>query len=242
MAYSHMFIAEELPPYFSEQELKERFEKFQRGDLKAREELIEHNIRLVLMEASKYNWLNLDKQDIVARGMLGLIHGVDSFKLNMNVSFSTYACKCIENEIHHLVRHESKHQEVRRLSDPIKNGRDEDDRTLEDILPDDDFDLDSIVDNEFIHQKIWELIGHLPERERHIVVSYFYDQKSMPQIGEELGVTRQAISISLKRTLLRLRRQILIRKIIPAPVADHKKKTRHIRQYQKSTVSTNKNT
>ena len=103
-------------------------DRFQHGDLDARDILIEHNLRLVAHVAKKYANSNIDQDDLISIGTIGLIKGINSFKNDKGVKLSTYSARCIDNEILMFLRSSKKLQSEVKISDPI--GKDKDDNVV----------------------------------------------------------------------------------------------------------------
>ena len=94
------FTTESLPPILTKEQTKQLFIECKNGNSEARNELINHNIALVINQVvKKFCTNNYDRRDLVSIGLIGLIKSVDTFDVNRNISFSTYATKCIDNEI-----------------------------------------------------------------------------------------------------------------------------------------------
>ena len=126
-------------PLSTEQE-REEFEKMKNGDKKAREKLVSHNLRLVAHIVKKYT-NSLEADDLLSVGTIGLIKAVDSFDYSKNVQFSTYAARCINNEILMLIRSNKKHKNVVSLSSLTSNNEDDKDLELQDFLASDDDEI-----------------------------------------------------------------------------------------------------
>lgn len=132
---NNFFINEEIPRPFTQEEQMEYFKRYKNGDLEARNLLITHNIKLVMsIVMSKYKYSGYDLEDLVSIGMIGLIKAVDTFDINKLYYFSTYAARCINNEI--LMSLRNKRNDTTSLYETIRINNDGSKITLIDVIPD----------------------------------------------------------------------------------------------------------
>lgn len=108
------------PEPLSSEEEKIYLEKMIAGDIEARNILIERNLRLVAHIAKKYSWSNIDQDDLISIGTIGLIKGINSFNLDKNIKLATYTARCIENEILMVLRSNKKTNAEVFLNEPIR--------------------------------------------------------------------------------------------------------------------------
>lgn len=108
------------PEPLSTEEEKLYLEKMIDGDMEARNILIERNLRLVAHIAKKYSWANIDQDDLISIGTIGLIKGINSFNLDKNIKLATYTARCIENEILMVLRSSKKTNSEVFLNEPIR--------------------------------------------------------------------------------------------------------------------------
>ena len=134
---AYVNTASNFPKPLSEEEEKECFEKFKNGDMKAKEKLISHNLRLVVHVTKKYNGA-FESDDLLSVGSIGLIKAVNTFEYGKNTQFSTYAARCIDNEILMLLRASKKHNNVMSLSEGFISDMDGNDVPIGDVVADDD--------------------------------------------------------------------------------------------------------
>lgn len=200
---SDLFIMEDAPQPLSKEETIELFQKKANGDQDARNKLIEHNIRLVLNTVlKKFNSSYSEMPELVSIGLFGLIQSVDTFDITKGINFSTYAVKCIENEIFCSIRDGNKYKKDYSLDTLIsKDG----DLTLEKVLHDDNSDFVSDYENKESYMIIRKIISKLPERKRLVVEKYFGFNDNKPQnlrqIAQDLGISRATVSKILITTL-----------------------------------------
>ena len=120
MYYNELFIEDKLPDPLSQSELYSYFEKMKSGDTKAREIIIKHNIKLVFNQVMK-RFCNMpyEKKELISIGLIGLIKSVDTFDISKDRKFSSYAVKCIDNEILMFLRREKKYSKEQSLDTPL---------------------------------------------------------------------------------------------------------------------------
>lgn len=180
--------------------------RMQAGDAQARNELIEHNMRLVAHIARKYTVPGYDADDLISIGTIGLIKGVSTFKAGTGTQLSTYCARCIENEILMVLRASQKRKGEVSLSDPIGTDSEGNEITLTDLLGTDADAVPDEVDRRFCAAKVARLIRtQLPERER-IVLELRYGladgtAHSQKEVARVLGISRSYVSRIEKRAL-----------------------------------------
>ncbi len=196
--------AQGFPKPLSAEEEKAEFQKMKNGDKKAREKLVSHNLRLVAHIVKKYT-NSLEADDLLSVGTIGLIKAVDSFDSEKSVQFSTYAARCINNEILMLIRSNKKHKNVVSLNSLTTNCDEDKDLELIDVLSTDDDEIFTQVENNLMVQKIKEIIKRLDVRERAVIkMRYGIDCKramTQKEVADELGISRSYISRIENKTL-----------------------------------------
>jgi len=181
----------------------------EKGDSKARQELIEHNLRLVSHIIKKY-WSSYDEQeDLISIGTIGLIKAVDSFDCNKGTRFATYGARCIENEILMFFRSKKKDSNVISVNEPIDTDSEGNPLTLIDIIYCDDTISDDI-DLKKKSARLYELIDAMDEgRDKEIIIRRYglYNTKELTQreIADKMGISRSYVSRIEKRVLGELR-------------------------------------
>ena len=186
------------PKPLSLEEERAEFEKMKKGDKKAREKLISHNLRLVAHVVKKYT-NSLEVDDLLSVGTIGLIKAIDTFDYNKKVQLSTYAARCINNEILMLIRANKKHKNVVSLNSLTSNNEEDNDLELKDVIASDEDELFIQVDNNLTMQKIRKIIDiYLDEREKTIIILRYglNNQKALTQkeVADKLGISRSYIS------------------------------------------------
>lgn len=188
-------------------------DKFLEGDEEARNILIERNLRLVAHVCKKYNGTNIDNDDLISIGTIGLIKGLNSFKKDKNVKLSTYVAKCIDNEILMYLRNSKKLSAEVPLNEPIGKDKDDNEITLIDILENDERNIEDEIDLKMkikrMYQKIKEV---LKDREKTIIELRFGlngdKPKTQNQIAKMLGISRSYVSRIETKAIHRLSEEI----------------------------------
>lgn len=193
-----------LPPLDADEENRLLILK-ENGDLSASEKLIEHNLRLVAYIAKKFENSNIEFEDLISTGAIGLIKAVRTFKVDKNIRLATYASRCIENEILMQIRKTSKIKNDISLDKPLCEDYDGNQLVLSDIIPcDDDIEEKTVVepaDKEIIY----ELISKLNNREKEIMILRYglmgQEELTQREVAIKLGISQSYISRLEKRIL-----------------------------------------
>ncbi len=202
---NYINTAQGFPKPLSLEEEKQEFEKMKKGNMKAREKLISHNLRLVAHIVKKYT-NSLEADDLLSVGTIGLIKAIDTFDYDKKVQLSTYAARCINNEILMLIRANKKHKNVVSLNSLTSNNEDDKDLELKDVLSSDDEEIFVQVEQNLMIQKIKKIITEkLDKREQAVVKLRYgidcdkaYTQK---EVATKLGISRSYISRIENKTL-----------------------------------------
>jgi len=158
------------PEPLSPEEEKECLERYMSGDEEARNILIERNLRLVAHICKKYNVPNLEMDDLISIGTIGLIKGINTFNLDKNVRLATYAARCIENEILMYLRSTKKIGAEVYLNEPIGKDKDDNEISLIDILENDEKSIEDEIDLKIKIKKLYEKMKYiLKGREKTII-------------------------------------------------------------------------
>ena len=190
--------AQGFPRPLSASEEKELFLKYKSGDKNAKDKLINHNLRLVAHIVKKYAGTS-EADDLISVGTIGLIKAINTFEYNKGTQLSTYAARCIENEILMLLRVSKKHKNVMSLEESLGQDKDGNDIELADIIPSDEDDIITTVESNVITQKIFNIIKNkLSQREAEIIKLRYGigGQKSYTQreVAQMLNISRSYIS------------------------------------------------
>lgn len=204
--------AQGFPEPLTREEELEYVKRLEKGDKEARDVLINHNLRLVAHIVKKFK-NSLEADDLISVGTIGLIKAVDSFHSDKGVQLSTYASRCIENEILMLIRANKKHKDVISINSIIHAKLDGEDLPLEDMMSLDlDDDLLSSVDNNFMLDKVKNIMKEKLTPMEYDVIKYRYglvDGVSLAQreVAQKLGISRSYISRIEKTALGKLQKE-----------------------------------
>ncbi len=200
-----------LPPPLSPDEELSTIEALPSPD--ARNKLIEHNLRLVVYIAKRFENTGINIEDLISIGTLGLIKAINTFCLGKNIKLATYASRCIENEILMYIRKTSgKHCEVS-IDEPLNVDWDGNELLLSDILGSDEEPAVASIVKEEENAAIYEAVNSLDERERRIIILRFglYGNEEMTQkdVAAALGISQSYISRLEKKIIDRLREELV---------------------------------
>ena len=187
------------------EEEKECFSRLKNGDKSAEEKLIKHNLRLVAHVSKRYR-NSFAQDELISVGSIGLLKAIKSYNYDKGSSFSTYATRCINNEILMLIRSEKKHNNQVYLDDAISIDKDGNEISLIEVLSDQCEEIESIVDNKIMFEKILTIINKkLSDREKEVIFMRYgicgYSQYTQFEISEILGISRSYISRIEKHAL-----------------------------------------
>lgn len=197
-----------LPPPLSREDELMYVLKSKEGDLNARNKLIEHNLRLVVFLAKKYESTGYDIEDLVSIGSIGLIKGIQTYKPDKNIKLATYASRCIANEILMFIRKNKKRKSEISLEDALNYDAEGNELHLEDILgTDEDIvykEFEFKVDKESLKVEL----NTLTEREKLIMTLRYglnnTDDYTQKEVAEILGISQSYISRIEKKVIKRL--------------------------------------
>ena len=187
------------PNPLSKQEEDELIDKMNLGDKKAREKLINHNLRLVAHVCKKYNGA-YEADDLISVGSIGLIKGIDSFKKDKGSQLSTYCSRCIENEILMLLRANKKHKVCVSIEETIGTDKDGQEMSLYDIIPQErEKDPDILAERKVLIEEIKEnMKSNLSEREFKIICLRYglFDgiERTQQEVAQIMNISRSYIS------------------------------------------------
>lgn len=187
------------PEPLTPEEEKIAIDRLANGDEEARNLLIERNLRLVVHVCKKYANTNIDQDDLLSIGTIGLIKGVNSFKPEKGSKLSTYVSKCVDNEILMMLRSTKKLNAEVHLNEPIGKDKDDNVITLEEVLENDDKCLDDVVDTKMKIKKMYNKIKDvLKDREKTIIELRFGlrggKPKTQKEIAKMMGISRSYVS------------------------------------------------
>ncbi len=190
----------------------------EKGDESARQKLIEHNMRLVAHIVKKYS-STYEADDLISVGCIGLIKAINSFKAEKGANLSTYASRCIENEILMLMRANKKHQGVESLDEPIGMERDGSDIAMLEVIPEDDTEkLFNTAHNTILMEEINQIMQKYLSKREYFVICTRYGLNNTPaytqrEVAKMLKISRSYISRIEKKALEILKEKIKEHKI-----------------------------
>ncbi len=186
------------PRPFTKKEEKECFKRIKEGDQKAKDELIEHNLRLVVHIIKKYYSPDRDQDDLISIGTIGLIKAANSFNYEKGTKFATYAARCIDNEILMHFRHLKKTKQEISLSTPVDRDKDGNELTLMDIMADKN-ELSDEIDCCMKKEQLKSVIEkYLTEREKEVIYMRYGigsdGDLTQKEAAKRLGISRSYVS------------------------------------------------
>jgi len=195
------------PPLTKEEEIK-YVELSMNGDEFARNKLIEHNLRLVVFLAKKYENTNVDLEDLVSIGTIGLIKGVNTYKLDKNIKLATYASRCIDNEILMYLRKTKRRRYEVSFEDSLSFDAEGNELHLEDVLGTDADIVTKGLEDESDVQELRSQIKRLNDRDREIIeLRYGLNGKkeyTQREVADMLGISQSYISRIEKKLIKKL--------------------------------------
>ncbi len=204
VAVLHVVGAGTFPKPLSKKEEERQIRLLKQGDQNARNTLIEHNLRLVAHIVKKYYSISSDQDDLVSIGTIGLIKAIDTFNADKNIKLSSYASRCIENEILMYLRSIKKNTPNISLDESIDTDKDGNPLTLMDIMADDEDIIDQLS-LKINSEKLYRYIEQLPERERTIIVLRYglngEEPLTQKEVAALLKISRSYVSRIEKKTI-----------------------------------------
>ncbi|MBQ2409303.1 MAG: RNA polymerase sporulation sigma factor SigK [Bacilli bacterium] len=200
---------DKLPEPLSKEEEIYYVTKSMNGDVKAKDKLIEHNLRLVVYLSKKYDNTGLDLEDLVSIGTIGLIKGVNTYKLDKNIKLATYASRCIDNEILMFLRKNKKRKSEVSFEDSLSYDAEGNELHLEDILGTEKDVVTKKIEDKELEKLLYQEINYLKERDRQIMILRYglYNNEDLTQkeIALKLGISQSYISRIEKKVIKRLK-------------------------------------
>lgn len=208
--YAYIDNHSSFPKPLNKQQENDLVEKMSAGDKQAKTLLIEHNMRLVAHIVKKYS-STAEADDLISAGSIGLIKAINSYSLEKGASLSTYAARCIENEILMLLRSNKKHIAVDSLDDSLGSDSDDSDISLIDTIPEkDEDDVFNKVNNSVLMENIDKVMRKKLTNREYFVIKYRYGLNGSPaytqrEVADMLDISRSYISRIEKKALQILR-------------------------------------
>ena len=202
-----------LPAPLKRDDEQEMILAMERGDEAAKSSLIEHNLRLVVFIAKRFENTGIYIEDLISIGTIGLIKGISTYRSDKNIKLATYASRCIENEILMYIRKTAPLKAEVSLDEPINMDYDGNELLLSDILgTDEDLILRPMEDDVDI-QILRQAVGELPEREKEIVFMRYglggRQELTQKEVAQIMGISQSYISRLEKRIMQKLKKELI---------------------------------
>lgn len=205
--------SENLPAPLSPEEEEQEIIKMDKGDEMAKKKLVEHNLRLVVYIAKKFENTGVGIEDLVSIGTIGLMKAINTFNMEKKIKLATYSSRCIENEILMYLRRSNRIKSEISIDEPLNQDSDGNELLLSDILGTDE-DITSRRLEDEVDQKLLKLsISKLNKREKNIMELRFGfttgDEKTQKEVADMLGISQSYISRLEKKIIGKMKKEIL---------------------------------
>ena len=202
-----------LPPPLCKSDEQSALDALEHGDEQAKKLLIEHNLRLVVYIARRFENTGVGLEDLISIGTIGLIKAINTFKSDKKIKLATYASRCVENEILMYLRKISTQKTEVSLDEPLNTDWDGNELLLSDVLGTEADEVSRPMEDDADKKMLMDAVDGLDERERTIIIMRFglcgsteYTQK---EVADIMGISQSYISRLEKRIIVRLRREII---------------------------------
>lgn len=188
-------------------------EALERGEEQAKQTLVEHNLRLVVYIARRFENTGIPLEDMISIGTIGLIKAINTYRLDKKIKLATYASRCIENEILMFIRKTSNQKTEVSLDEPINLDCDGNELLLSDILGTEEDMILRPLEDDVDKRVLRQALRELPSREREIILMRFglegRKELTQKEVAQKMGISQSYISRLEKRIMLRLRKEFL---------------------------------
>ena len=202
-----------LPPPLDRDEEEAAVAGLMAGCHDARQKLIEHNLRLVVYIARRFENTGVNIEDLISIGTIGLIKAIGTFDPAKRIKLATYASRCIENEILMFLRKRSSHRSEVSIDEPLNTDWDGNELLLSDVLGTDGEEVSKPIEDDVEKQLLMEAVDRLDQRERSIIMMRFglggCRELTQKEVADRLGISQSYISRLEKRIIHRLRRELI---------------------------------
>ena len=202
-----------LPPPLKGQAELDALVALEQGEESARQKLIEHNLRLVVFIARRFENTGINLEDLISIGTIGLIKAINTYRRDKNIKLATYSSRCIENEILMYIRKISNQKTEVSLDEPINMDYDGNELLLADILGTEEDMILRPLEDEVDLYILRQAVQELPEREREILYMRFglggRKELTQKEVALKMGISQSYISRLEKRIMLRLRKELI---------------------------------
>lgn len=188
-------------------------DKMKKGDEEARNILIERNLRLVAHVAKKYSSTNVEQEDLISIGSIGLIKGINSFNIEKNFKLATYIAKCIENEILMYLRSNKKRMGDVYLNEPIGKDKDDNEVTLQEVIENNERNVEDEVDLKLKVKKMYEKMKDILKKRERVIIELRFGlngdkPKTQKEIANMMNISRSYVSRIESKAILKLAKEI----------------------------------
>ncbi len=202
-----------LPPPLTLEEENRAIEQLSKGDKNARGLLVEHNLRLVVYIAKKFENTGVGIEDLVSIGTIGLMKAINTFNTEKNIKLATYASRCIENEILMYLRRSTKLKSEISIDEPLNQDSDGNELLLSDILGTEEDTTSRRMEDEVDQKLLKASIAKLNKREKNIMELRFGfitgNEKTQKEVADMLGISQSYISRLEKKIICKMKKEIL---------------------------------
>ncbi|MDE7380452.1 MAG: RNA polymerase sporulation sigma factor SigE [Clostridia bacterium] len=203
---------EALPLPLTAEEERDKLNMLKEGDNRAKAELVEHNLRLVVYIAKKFEGTGADGDDLVSVGTIGLIKAIDSFRADKNIKLATYASRCIENEILMYLRRLSRAKQEVSFDEPLNTDWEGNELLLSDVMGTDADAVYSDVEGGVERELLKKSLSRLSMREQKIMRMRFGldggEEMTQKDVADRLGISQSYISRLEKKIIAKLKKDI----------------------------------
>ena len=204
-----------LPPPLKGQEELDALEQLEQGSEEAKQKLIEHNLRLVVFIARRFENTGVNLEDLISIGTIGLIKSISTYRRDKNIKLATYSSRCIENEILMYIRKIANQKTEISLDEPINMDYDGNELLLSDILGTDEDTVTCALEDDVDLHLLRQALQELPEREKKIIQMRFglngYREMTQKEVAQVMGISQSYISRMEKRIMQRLKKEMLLK-------------------------------
>ena len=205
--------ADNLPPPLAPDEEQRLLRDYDGTQMPVRQILIEHNLRLVVYIARKFDNTGIGLEDLISIGTIGLIKGVNTYRNDKNTKLATYASRCIENEILMYLRKSVNQRSEVSIDEPLNTDWDGNELLLSDILGTEPDCVMRPVEDDVEKQILLRVLSGLPEREKIIISMRFglagYQEMTQKEVADFLGISQSYISRLEKRIIQRMKKEMI---------------------------------
>ena len=202
-----------LPPPLKGAQEQAALEALEQGDEGAKQALVEHNLRLVVYIARRFENTGINIEDLISIGTIGLMKAIGTYRLEKKIKLATYASRCIENEILMYIRKTANQKTEISLDEPINMDGEGNELLLSDILGTDEDTISRPLEEDVDKKVLHQVLETLPPREQEIVFLRYglegHKELTQKEVAQTMGISQSYISRLEKRILQRLRKEFL---------------------------------